>query len=55
MSNQIESGVKVLVSAALALVLTLTVMTGIGGAGSQEMAKQAARDAQIAAHYGYAG
>ena len=55
MRIQIESGVKVVVSAALAMVLTLAVMTGISGAGGQEMAKQAARDAQTAAHYAYAG
>jgi hypothetical protein len=56
MSFQIESSLKVVVSAALATVLTLIVMTGISGASGQELARQAALGAQSPATLsGHAG
>ena len=42
MSIQIENGVKVLVSAALATALTLIVITGIGNSAGQQLAQRAA-------------
>ncbi len=49
MSFQIESSLKVVVSAALATMLTLIVMTGISGATGQELARQAALHAHAPA------
>ena len=56
MSFQIESSVKVVVSAALAVMLTLIMMTGIGGSVGQQLARQADLSAQaptsLSAHAG---
>jgi hypothetical protein len=46
MSFQIQNSVKMVVSAALAAVLTLIVITGISGAAGQQLAKTAALSAQ---------
>ena len=56
MNAQIDNGLKVMVSAALAMVLTLTIMTGISGARSHELTRQAAISSQaIAAASGNVG
>ena len=47
--TRIENSLKVVVSTALAMVLTLAVMTGISGARGQEMARQAALNSQAMA------
>ena len=46
MNTRIESSLKVAVSATLAMVLTLVVMTGISSAPNQQIARQAALSAQ---------
>jgi len=55
MNIQIENGMKVVVSAALAAVLTLIMMTGIGGAVGPQPAQHAALSAQAPVPGSHAG
>jgi hypothetical protein len=55
MNVQIENSVKTVVSAALAAVLTLIMMTGIGGAVGQQALQQAALSAQAPVMASHAG